>query len=263
MFNGQFKKAIEYTDILEAQIPLDVLRPLAHFLESFFMVKPHVLVRFGRWEEIKALSLPEDAGLFPITIATIHYSKGVAYAATGDITNALAQQQLYLAALENLTPTHMVFPNKAIDVLAVGTAMLDGEIEYRKGNYDVAFQHLRTSISRYDSLGFGEPWSWMQPVRHAYAALKLEQGAVEEALDVYGADLGFNASLPRAHQHPNNVWALHGYHECLVKLGREAEAALVKPQLRLALAIAEVDIKSSCFCRIEVEDGLCSGKSCC
>ena len=104
----------------------------------------------------------------------------------------------------------------------------------------------------------------MQPVRHAYAALKLEQGAVEEALDVYGADLGFNASLPRAHQHPNNVWALHGYHECLVKLGREAEAALVKPQLRLALAIAEVDIKSSCFCRIEsLEDGLCSGKSCC
>lgn len=90
----------------------------------------------------------------------------------------------------------------------------------------------------------------MQPTRHAYGALLLEQGHVEEAAAVYSADLGMDNTIPRALQHPNNVWALHGYHECLLKLGRKAEAKILEPQLRLALAIADVVIRSSCFCRL-------------
>jgi hypothetical protein len=90
----------------------------------------------------------------------------------------------------------------------------------------------------------------MQPTRHAYGALLLEQGHVEEAAAVYSADLGMDNAIPRALQHPNNVWALHGYHECLLKLGRKAEAKILEPQLRLALAIADVPIRSSCFCRL-------------
>lgn len=94
-----------------------------------------------------------------------------------------------------------------------------------------------------------EPWPWMQPTRHAYAALLMEQGRIEDAAGAYRADLGFDDTLPRARQHPNNVWALHGYHECLLKLGRVEEAGIVGQQLRIALAVADVTIDASCYCR--------------
>ena len=89
----------------------------------------------------------------------------------------------------------------------------------------------------------------MQPTRHAYAALLLEQGHVEEAAEAYGADLGFDDSLPRGHQHPNNIWALKGMHECLVRLGRLREARMLELPLKQAQAIADIDVTSSCYCR--------------
>ena len=96
------------------------------------------------------------------------------------------------------------------------------------------------------------------PVRHAYAALQLEQGNVDEALKTYADDLGFTDTLARAHQHPNNVWALHGYHECMTKLGKEDQAKMVLPQLKLALAVADVAVTSSCFCRLNTApNGAC------
>ena len=89
----------------------------------------------------------------------------------------------------------------------------------------------------------------MQPARHAIGALLLEQGRHEEAEAVYRADLGLDATLSRACQHPGNVWSLHGLHECLTHRGESAEAAQVKLQLDKAVARAEVPVKASCFCR--------------
>ena len=129
--------------------------------------------------------------------------------------------------------------------------MLQGELEYRRGSYDAAFAHLRRSIELDDGLTYDEPWGWMQPTRHAYGALLLEQGHVEEAEAVYRADLGLDDSLARAYQHPENVWSLHGYHECLLKTGKTAEARFVKQRLDLAVARADVAIKASCFCRLQ------------
>jgi len=94
----------------------------------------------------------------------------------------------------------------------------------------------------------------MQPTRHAYGALLLEQGMVDEAEAVYRADLGLDDSLARAYQHPDNVWSLHGFHECLTLLGKDAEAALIRPRLDLALARADVDIQASCYCRLTHAD---------
>ena len=78
----------------------------------------------------------------------------------------------------------------------------------------------------------------------------LEQGRVEESAAVYRADLGLDATLSRACQHPDNVWSLHGYHECLVRLGRLDEAGIVKQRLDLANARADVPIRASCFCKM-------------
>ena len=86
--------------------------------------------------------------------------------------------------------TRYLFNNTCLDILAVAAEMLDGEVEYRKGDFDAAFAHLRRSVELDDNLPYDEPWGWMQPTRHALGALLLEQGRVEEAEAVYRADLG-------------------------------------------------------------------------
>ncbi|KAH0279999.1 hypothetical protein KCU91_g1331, partial [Aureobasidium melanogenum] len=89
----------------------------------------------------------------------------------------------------------------------------------------------------------------MQPTRHAYAALSLEQGLVEQAAQAYAEDLGFVADIPRGHQHPNNVWALVGYRECLKLLGREAKYNQLEQPYQLAIQMADIPVTSSCYCR--------------
>jgi tetratricopeptide (TPR) repeat protein len=136
-----------------------------------------------------------------------------------------------------------------VHLLAVAEAMLDGELDYRKGNHDSAFARLRRSVELSDALPYDEPWGWMQPTRHALGALLLEQGRIEEAEAVYRSDLGLDGKLSRACQHPDNVWSLHGLHECLVRRGEKVEAALIRQRLDLAQARTEIPIRASCFCR--------------
>ena len=114
----------------------------------------------------------------------------------------------------------------------------------------MAFAHLRQSVALDDNLPYDEPWGWMQPARHALGALLLEQNRVDEAVQVYRADLGLDNTLSRASQHPDNVWSLHGYVECLHKLGQHAEATAMQTRLDLALARADAGISASCFCRV-------------
>lgn len=257
MLGGQSKIAIDTATQLADSITEDLLRvespPLADWLEGFIATRVHALIRFGRWEDIIALELPTDRALYCTTVAMTHYAKGVAYAATGRLEEARKEQINFQEAVKLVPSSRTIFNNTCLDILSVGEAMLDGEIAYRRGDYDVAYALLREAVNRDEHLPYDEPWGWMQPARHALGALLLEQGRVEEAMGIYAADLGIDESLPRALRHINNVWALHGYHECLIKIGKAAEARILAPQLRLALAMADVPVRSSCFCRTKTE----------
>jgi hypothetical protein len=254
MFAGRRATAVEAADALAASIPEELLRvevpPMADWLESFVPMRLHVLVRFGLWDEIITEPHPSDPGLYSVTTALTHYAKGVAHAASSHVEEAEREREAFDTALDRVPESRYLFNNTARDILAIAAAMLDGEIEYRKGNYDAAWISLRRAIELDDHLPYDEPWGWMQPTRHAYGALLLEQGNVEAAAAVYAADLGFDGTLPRACQHPNNVWGMHGYHECLTRLGRDDEAAQLRPQLDRLLAGADAEIRSSCFCRL-------------
>ena len=254
MFAGQSAAALEAAGQLAAAIPEELLRvevpPMADWLEGFVPMKMHVLVRFGRWQDIIDTPPPADQDLYCVTTAMTHYAKGIAYAVTGQIGAAEEQQREYAVAAGRVPPSRTVFNNTCEDVLRVAGAMLAGELEYRRGNYEAAFAHLRRSVELDDGLPYDEPWGWMQPARHAYGALLLEQGLVSEAEAVYRADLGLDRTLPRACQHPGNVWSLVGYHECLVLLGKHEQAGIIEQQLTIAAAYADVPIESSCFCRV-------------
>jgi tetratricopeptide (TPR) repeat protein len=254
MFLGQFKVALETAEELDRTLTKDVVAPLADWLESFVPMKQHVLVRFGRWEEIKSQELPEDRELYCFTTALMLYAKTVAYAATEDVEGAVASRDAFRKAKAAVPESRMLFNNTCLDILAVAEEMLEGELSYRQGDYQAAFAHLRHSVELDDTLPYDEPWAWMQPARHALGALLLEQGMLEEAEAVYRADLGLDGSLSRASQHPDNVWALHGLHECLMRRGEESEMRLIMQRLDLATARADVPVTTSCFCRLETMD---------
>ncbi|EXJ71068.1 uncharacterized protein A1O5_06061 [Cladophialophora psammophila CBS 110553] len=265
MLAGQSRVALEAVEGMEASITDDLLRtklpPLADWMEFFKSVRLHVYIRFDLWDAIKAYELPEDQELYCVATTFAHYAKGLAWAVSGHLDKADKERTLYQAAATHIPPSRKDFPNTISDELRIATAMLDGEIEYRRGNYSVAFKRLRDAIHYDDTLLYSEPWGWMQPTRHAFAALSLEQGNVEDALQAYVEDLGLDDSLTRAHQYPNNPWALHGYHECLVRPRRTDEARIIKKQLDFALAWADVPIRASCACRLDVlkavTDGCC------
>ncbi|CAG7926728.1 unnamed protein product [Penicillium olsonii] len=264
MMSGRFKDSISAAEKLEQIIDYEVLSvkspPMADSIESFVASKAHVLVRFGRWADILDLKLPVDRELYSATTAIILYARGLAFSALGRIEAAEIARTEFEQARKAVPSTRLnSIPCKEEDVLAVASAMLAGELEYRKGNIDLSFSLLREAILREDGLAYSDPPPWMQPVRHALGGLLLEQGRVEEAEALFKEDLGFALDYPRRRAKLNNIWGLHGLHECFTRLGKTAEAGFIQPTYDIALASADVPVKASCFCRISAA----RGDSCC
>jgi tetratricopeptide (TPR) repeat protein len=258
MFLGRYQDSIDTANKACRLLTKEVLsvkgRPkFAMTLEGYYSMKTHVMVRFGRWQEIIDEPLPDDPELYLVSTAMQHYAKGIAHATLKHIPDADAERGLFQQSLDRIPLDRKFFNNNARRILAVGESMLNGELEYHKGNYDVAFIHLRESVRRDDSLEYIEPWAWMHPPRHALAALLMEQGHYSEAEEVYRDDLGLSGRIQRCAQHPENVWALHGLVECLTRRQAFDELPPFQRKLSDALTLADIPIRSSCMCRTKVE----------
>ena len=265
MMAGKSRVALDMAHRLNRVITPDFLNtsqpPMADFCESAGAMLPHALIRFGRWTDIIALDMPEDQYLYCSTTAMIHYAKGIAYSALRRIPEAEAARDQFLEAAARVPESRLNnLAIKQVDVQKVAAKMLEGELEYRKGNIDLAFDLLRQGIALEDALPYGDPPGWLQPIRHAYSALSIEQGRLEEAVAAYRIDLGLTRKLGRRRIRPNNVWSLHGLHECLTQLGRHDEARDIALQCDVAVASADVKIAASCFCRLTAFEG---GRSTC
>ncbi len=266
MFMGRYEDSIAAANKLRGLLTREVLsvkgRPrFSTSLEGYYSMSVHVMVRFGRWQEIIDAPLPDDPELYPVSTAMHHYAKGVAHASLKRFDDAERERQLFHDSLKRIPPQRKVFNNSARSILAVGEKMLDGELEYHKGNHELAYAHLREAVDRDDNLEYIEPWAWMHPPRHALAALLAEQGHYAEAEEVCRDDLGLSGQIQRCAQHPDNVWALHGLAEALRRRGALEEWEVVQRKLAAAMALADVEIKSSCMCRMTVRsekpDGCC------
>jgi tetratricopeptide (TPR) repeat protein len=254
MLMGRYEDSIGAANKLRGMLTKDVLgvkgRPkFSTSLEGYYSMSVHVMVRFGRWQDIIDAPLPDDPELYPVSIAMHHYAKGVAHASLKQFEDADRERALFHESLTRIPPQRKVFNNTALSILAVGEKMLDGELEYHRGNHGAAYAHLREAVDRDDNLEYIEPWAWMHPPRHALAALLAEQGHYEEAENVYRDDLGLSGRVQRCAQHPDNVWALHGLVECLQQRGDVDELAVVQRKLTSATALTDVPITSSCMCR--------------
>ena len=257
MFMGRYEDSIGAANKLRGMLTKEVLsikgRPrFSTSLEGYYSMTLHVMVRFGRWQEIIDAPLPDDPELYLVSTAMHHYAKGVAYASLKRFQDAEQERRLFHDSLKRIPSQRKVFNNSAHSLLAVGEKMLDGELEYHKGNHELGYAHLREAVDRDDNLEYIEPWAWMHPPRHALAALLAEQGRYDEAEDVCRDDLGLSGRIQRCAQHPDNVWALHGLVECLQQRGADEELVVVRSKLASAMALVDVPIVSSCMCRATV-----------
>jgi tetratricopeptide (TPR) repeat protein len=237
MFDGQYDLAIRTARSLTEQAPPEMVRDMRDFLDAFMPMEYHVMIRFGKWDDI--LAQPPAPAHLPVTNAVRHYARGIAYASTNRVPEALQEQRRFLEYQAQVPETSILFNNSSADILKVAEQMLAGEIEYRRGHYDVAFAHLKKAVELDDAMNYDEPWGWMQPARHALGALQLEQKQYAQAEAVFRRDLEI---------HPNNVWSLGGLAECLEHTGRTAEASHVRAQFARASQRSDVDIKAACYC---------------
>ena len=286
MFDGQYETALKYArkavDTLPAgdansgvQFMLAGVIPMgAIFLESYVTMPWHVMIRFGKWDEILNEPLHSDKDVFPAAIATQHYARGVAYASLGMIQEAEAEQKLFKQALENPALAGRVLHNNLMYqdpsdgpcILLVNDAILDGEIEYRRqylakergenADFTVAFNHLRRGVNLSLNLAYNEPWGQMQPVRHILGALLLEQGEVEEAEEVYRADIEL---------WKDNMCGLLGLKLCLEARGDDSgELEQVTALFKERSSRADIIPTRTCFCAQESKDvSCCSDDNCC
>ena len=238
MWDGRKELALQAARELVTEIPDGLMQQMPDFLDVFVGTPFHVMVRFGMWEEILAEPAPQE----PLFAArAVHaYARGIALASLDRVDEAVAAQQAFRQASAEVPESRLLFNNPVSEILAVADAVLDGEIEYRKGNHAAAFDRLRQAVALDEQLNYDEPWGWMEPARHPLGALLTEQSRYEEALEVYRANL---------QRYPDNGWALHGMAESLRGLGRTDEAAEVQARFEAAWSDADVTIPGSCFCK--------------
>ena len=247
MYDGQSAVALEAARALVRDLPADLVAKSAKPWEAFFVVPYHVLVRFGKWDAM--LAEPEPPAGRPAQTAFWHYARAMACSSLRRVDDAERELAAFDAAVVATPPTYTLAHNPMSAVFPVARGFAAGEIEYRRGRFDAAFQQLRAAVALDDGLRYGEPWGFMQPVRHALGALLCEQGRIDEAEAVYREDL---------ERHPENGWSLHGLLECLRRRGEKdpaaaalaADTADVERRFERAWARADVQLPGSCFCRI-------------
>jgi tetratricopeptide (TPR) repeat protein len=246
MMEGRYQTAMDASRKIEGQIPQGWLRENVKFADGFMPTALHVMVRFGRWDEILAEPEPPAWRLF--TRAERHYARAVALANTGRTDEARQEIAAMDAVVEEMGEGWTIGQNKAEDALRIARLMAEGETLFFEGQRDPAFDRLRAAVALEERLIYDEPPGWMQPVRHALGALLMADGRSQEAEEVYRADLA---------RHPNNAWSLLGLHQALQEQGMVAEARAMQAEVDRAWARADVPRpEGSCYCGASAREAM-------
>ncbi len=237
MMEGRYETAIQAAREIETHVPSTFMQRYPEIADGWAAAKPHVLIRFGRWQEILEMDdYPEER---PVSRAMRRYARSIAYSALGRTEEARAEIEAFnkVAATVPLdwkigfNPAHAVFP--------LARKMMHGELAFREGDHDTAFALLREAAQLEDRLLYDEPPSWLQPVRHALGALLMASGNYAEAEAVYEEDLKRN---------PRNGWSLLGLENARRALGKTEGLEQLARQRAKSWARADVTPTSSCYC---------------
>jgi tetratricopeptide (TPR) repeat protein len=237
MMSGDYATAISAAEQLEAEIPEENLRELAGLIEGIMPTNLHVMIRFGKWEQI--LEQPDYPEWRLMSRATWSYARSVANSALGNTEQARAEMAEFERRVQQVPDEWYVLNNKVHDVLPIARAMMQGELLFREGRKQEAYAILREGIRHEEALVYDEPPAWMLPVRHALGALLMSDGQYAEAERLYREDLETNR---------DNGWALTGLRNALLEQGKLEEAKPIEERRKIAFSACDVTITSSCFC---------------
>lgn len=239
MMQGRSREALAAARGAARTIPPEALAGEAGpFLDSLVSAPMHVLVRFGRWDEV--LRVPAYPADLPFSNAVRRYARGSALAALGRLDEAQAEHDALVELVARIDPARPVSLNPAVTVLQIPLHTLEGELAFRRGATDQAIAALRRAVEVEDRLGYIEPPEWMVPTRHPLAATLLAAGRHDEAEPLLRQDL---------RRFPDNGWSLVGLARCLRERGAADEADEVEARFRRAWARADTDITSPCMCQ--------------
>ena len=171
------------------------------------------------------LALADPGDRFPYVKGMWHYARGVAAAAKGDESAAIAEADAIDAIATKGDLTFLIdnyIPGDQL--LQIARHVVLARIAQHKGDHAAAIDEFEQAAALEDAMPYMEPPYWYYPVRQSLGAALLQAGRAKEAAEA------FQASLKAA---PVNGWAIYGLMEAQKKLGDEAsakasEAALAK-----------------------------------
>lgn len=177
MMIGRSREAIFHANKIVERVPKDWANEHPHRADGYYVMPAAVYMRFGKWDEL--LEMPQWPKAFSLTRTLRHYARGVAYAATLEPELVRKELVAFNKEAKEISETRRFGTNKAHKIVAIAQHVLEGEILYREGKVDAGLDKLREAVAGEDALAYGEPPSWIQPVRHALgAALALGPKAV-------------------------------------------------------------------------------------
>jgi tetratricopeptide (TPR) repeat protein len=218
--NGRYAEAKQNADLLVANVGPHVkdVPPL----EAYMTIPVAVEVRFHHWNEILKMPAP-NASMKTATLFW-HFGRGVAFAATGKVTEAEAEYKI-VAAAEAATPPdaifQMPFNNKTKDILKIAKDVVGAKIAMAKKDNASAIAMLQEAVAIQDTLKYGEPPDWFYPVRENLGGTLLISG------DTPGAERVFREDLDR---NPRNPRSLFGLQQSLLQQKRSYDAGFVQKQ---------------------------------
>jgi tetratricopeptide (TPR) repeat protein len=237
MMSGNYEQAIQAARDLEAEMPESAVREFAGLIEGIMPATFHVLIRFGKWEQI--LEEPEYPEWRLVSRAVRLYARSIANSALGRTEEARVELKAFEEAMADVPEDWWIFNNRVDQVLPIARAMINGELLFREGKREEAYAILREGVAAEDALVYDEPPGWMLPVRHALGALLMADGRYAEAEAVYREDLRRNR---------DNGWSLTGLQLALEKQERGTEAKELTMRLARAFNDADTRPSSSCYC---------------
>jgi Flp pilus assembly protein TadD len=193
-------------------------------LEGFRLYPLMVDLRFHRWDAI--LAEPEPSAQRVLSRAFWRYARAMAYAGTGRVREATAEQRRFEQQRSRVAPEgQYLINNKAGPLLALAAATLDAQLAGARGESAAAITAWRQALGAEAALQYDEPPAWFYPVRQSLAAALLRGGQSAEAEKVFREALG---------KHPRDGRLLFGLWQTLLTLKRPSEAELVENQFLAA-----------------------------
>lgn len=220
IMQGQFDGALDYARRLN--------RNVAGHIDGMPMLAPYgtfewlVHTRFNKWKEV--LAYPEPKEKTPYLQAMYRYSRGLAFAGLGNVKDAAAERERFVAILERIPESETLMINTVRSVLAVGLADLDARLARARNDQAGEIANFRKAVELQDQLRYMEPPEWHYPMREALGGALLRQGDYVEAERVFRKDL---------EMHPRNARSLFGLCESL-KAQKKAGAEWVEIEFQEA-----------------------------